>query len=238
MLKKLWCEGMGMTQNLSWVCLGGSLLSLSLLTVGCTIGQEEAVAPPTVQPLPSPQPAASPAITALAAAPIGLINPTDPGVRLKEIKSGRPDPFASVLPPPRPAQSTSGVSVTGTGTGTGANSSQPGLPGLPALPPVPEPAQAKGVKVSGIMLVSGLPRAIVTAPNEAVSRTVSAGDRLSNGMVLVKSIDANSPTPVVVLEQYGQDVSVAIGEEGVVIASAPGSSGPVPALFPVRKSGQ
>jgi hypothetical protein len=216
-----------MTQKLAWVPLVG----LCLLTVGCTIGQEEAVVPPPVQPL-SPQPAATPLTTAIAAAPIGLITPTDPGVRLKEIKSGRPDPFASVLPPPTPPQSTGGFS------GTGANPSQPGLPGLPALPPVPEPTQAKGVKVSGIMLVSGLPRAIVTAPNESVSRTVSVGDRLSNGAVLVKSIDANSPNPMVVLEQYGQDVSVAIGEEGVVIASAPGSSGPVPALFPVRKSGQ
>jgi hypothetical protein len=234
MLARLWCEGMGMTQKLAWVPLVG----LCLLTVGCTIGQEEAVVPPPV-PLP-PQPAASPLTTAIAAAPIGLITPTDPGVRLKEIKSGRPDPFASVLPPPAPPRSTGGLSGTanGNGTGTGANPSQPGLPGLPALPPVPEPTQAKGVKVSGIMLVSGLPRAIVTAPNEAVSRTVSVGDRLSNGAVLVKSIDANGSNPMVVLEQYGQDVSVAIGEEGVVIASAPGSSGPVPALFPVRKSGQ
>jgi hypothetical protein len=227
-----------MTQKLAWVPLVG----LCLLTVGCTIGQEEAVVPPPVQPLP-PQPAASPLTTALVAAPIGLITPTDPGVRLKEIKSGRPDPFASVLPPPTPPQatgpqSTGGFSRTATGpkTGTGTNPSQSGLPGLPALPPVPQPTQAKGVKVSGIMVVSGLPRAIVTAPNEAVSRTVSVGDRLSNGAVLVKSIDANSPNPTVVLEQYGQDVSVAIGEEGVVIASAP--SGPVPALFPVHKSGQ
>jgi hypothetical protein len=69
-------------------------------------------------------------------------------------------------------------------------------------------------------MVRGVSQAIVTAPDEKVSRTVVAGDRLSNGMVLVKAIELNLAEPVVVLEQYGQIVRAQIGSGAV--AQVPG----------------
>jgi hypothetical protein len=59
--------------------------------------------------------------------------------------------------------------------------------------------------------VGGESRAIVKVPNEP-DRTVREGDRLLNGQVLVKRIDARGPTPVVILEQYGVEVARRIGE--------------------------
>lgn len=219
-----------MVRNTAWA----SLFGLALLTVGCTIGDQTATTPPPEQP-PVPVAAASPAAAnptaTLTASRLALILPTNPDVRRKELKSGRTDPFASVAPPP-PVVNPPGQPGAGTrpGTGGSATSGTPNASG-PVLPPLPQPTQAMGVKVSGIMLVSGLPRAIVSAPDESVSRTVAVGDSLSNGLVRVRAIDISRVDPVVILEQYGQEVEVAIGQSGVLVASAP--TGPVPALFRV-----
>lgn len=107
---------------------------------------------------------------------------------------------------------------------SGSQPSRSGLPGpspssqengspqsVPSLPPLPQPELAQGVQVSGIALVNGEPRAIVKAPDETVSRSVTAGDRLSNGQVLVKRIEISSAEPVVILEQYGTEVAVGVG---------------------------
>lgn len=84
---------------------------------------------------------------------------------------------------------------------------------IPELPPLPEPTLARGIEVSGVVEVGGVPKAIVKVPNEP-SRTVREGDRLSNGQVLVKRIEVNQgPTPLVVLEQYGIEVAKRVGEE-------------------------
>lgn len=108
----------------------------------------------------------------------------------------------------------------------------------PSLPPLPQPELAKGVQVSGIALVNGLPRAIIKAPNESVARSVGPGDSLSNGQILVKRIDtSNRAEPVVILEQYGTEVAVGVGKPAVQLASAstglsaPGNLPPVPALW-------
>ncbi len=101
----------------------------------------------------------------------------------------------------------------------------PGL--IPQLPPLPEPTQARGIEVSGVVEVGGVPRAIVKVPNEP-SRTVREGDRLFNGQVLVKRIEVNQgPTPLVVLEQYGIEVAKRVGEGG-----QPGQPGAPTAFLP------
>ncbi len=100
---------------------------------------------------------------------------------------------------------------TGAATGAAGTAAQPFTPQLPALP---EPSLARLVEVSGIIDVAGAaPKAIVKAPNENTSRYVSPGERLSDGLILVKRIDMNGPGgPVVILEQFGVEVTRRVGD--------------------------
>ncbi len=84
----------------------------------------------------------------------------------------------------------------------------------PALPPAPpEPELAKNVTVMGVIQIGEQTQAIVQVPSEATSRYVQVGQRLSNGQVLVKRIELNAGAePLVILEQYGVEVSKAVGE--------------------------
>lgn len=101
-----------------------------------------------------------------------------------------------------------------------------------ALSPLPQAELAKGVQVTGFAIVGGVPRAIVKAADERTSRSVAAGDRLSNGQVLVKRIDfTNSEEPVLILEQSGTQVAVAAGKAGTQIAAASKAPPSVPALW-------
>jgi hypothetical protein len=94
-------------------------------------------------------------------------------------------------------------------------------PNLTPLPKLPEPNEAKGIVITGIIEVGGVPTAIVKAPNEP-SRSVREGDRIANGQVLVKRIDLNrGPNPVVILEQYGQEIAKGIGERPSATAESP-----------------
>ncbi|NJN32384.1 MAG: hypothetical protein HC824_19640 [Synechococcales cyanobacterium RM1_1_8] len=70
---------------------------------------------------------------------------------------------------------------------------------------------ARGVEVTGIILVGSNYQAIVKAPNEPNSRYVSVGQRLSNGRVLVKRIESQGSEPVVILEEDGVEVVRSIG---------------------------
>jgi hypothetical protein len=89
---------------------------------------------------------------------------------------------------------------------------------LPELPKAPEPAN---VKVTGVVVMGGQPRAIVQAPDEPTSRTVGIGDSLSGGRLFVKNIDtSNRAEPTVVFQQGSIEFSVAVGREPVLIASA------------------
>lgn len=92
-------------------------------------------------------------------------------------------------------------------TSSGSSSSQLRLPTLP------QPDLARGVQVTGIVSVAGVPRAIVKVPGEAVSRSVTSGERLANGQVLVKRIDLEGSKSVVILEQYGTEVAVGVGKK-------------------------
>ncbi|MBD2326624.1 hypothetical protein [Alkalinema sp. FACHB-956] len=96
---------------------------------------------------------------------------------------------------------------------------RPGLPSqptaIPTIPPLPEPTLARAVEVSGVVMIRGTAQAIVKAPNEPTSRYVSAGQRLSNGQVLVKRIEVFSGSdPVVILEENGVEVARPVGSKG------------------------
>lgn len=140
------------------------------------------------------------------------------------------------------ADSSSSGSRSGSSVGSGSrtassNSSQRNaLPDLSSsgvtLSPLPQAELAKGVQVTGFAIVAGVPRAIVKAPDERTSRSVTAGDRLSNGQVLVKRIDFTNPEePVLILEQSGTRVAVAVGQPGTQLAAASEAPPFVPALW-------
>lgn len=123
---------------------------------------------------------------------------------------------------------------------SGSSSSQlPDLPTsssrpseVPPLPQLPQPDLAKGIRVTGVVVLGGIPKAIIKAPDEIVSRTVGPGDRLSNGQVVVKRIDHSNPDePLVIVEQYGTELAIGIGKAPVQLASVPTSLSPVPALW-------
>jgi hypothetical protein len=211
---------------------------------GCTSGGDNTAVVPPAPVVPKPQPSPSPgndAIVVNTASQLALVRPTDPDTRIKQIKSGRNDPFEGLVAPKPPASSVTGsVSSPSGGYSPGSPSdpgslpSEPGLPPdtvptKPVLPPLPQPNEARGVKVSGVMVVGGVPRAIISAPGETVTRTVSVGDRLSNGQIIVKAIDANRPDPTVTLEQYGTDVVVGVGQQPVA-ALPSGAAPPLPAV--------
>lgn len=159
----------------------------------------------------------------------GLLQSTDPTERARQVQAGIKanvkDPFSN-LPSitsfnaavPRPSSETKSPASTSL-----KPLPQPGVSNLPSkpseppseikpLPPLPEANLAKAVQVTGVMVIGGVPQAIVQAPNEASSRYVQAGQRLSNGQVLVKRIEMNGGSdPVVVLEENGVEVSKPVG---------------------------
>ncbi len=103
---------------------------------------------------------------------------------------------------------------------------------VPDLPKLPEPTLAQGVEVTGVVEVGGVPQAILKAPNEA-SRYVRAGQRVSNGQVLVKRIEMNrGPAPVVILEQYGIEVARQVGEKPSTTPSQPAAAPALPTTQP------
>ncbi|HEY9599355.1 MAG TPA: hypothetical protein V6D33_16955 [Cyanophyceae cyanobacterium] len=125
--------------------------------------------------------------------------------------------------------SASGSNRPGGGTGSNNPLPPPPPPFIPQLPQLPEPTVAQGIAVTGVVQVAGIPRAIVKVPNEP-SRSVSVGDRLANGQVLVKRIEMNrGPTPVVILEQYGVEIARRVGETP---AGTPGTGSPTASLPP------
>ncbi len=104
---------------------------------------------------------------------------------------------------------------------------RPTIPTIAALPPLPEPTLARAVEVSGVVVIGGVAEAIVKAPNEATTRYVRAGQRLSNGQILVKRIEVNGGSdPIVILEQNGVEVSRAVGDKPSVASGSPTAIAP------------
>ncbi|MGQ9872277.1 hypothetical protein, partial [Leptodesmis sp.] len=90
----------------------------------------------------------------------------------------------------------------------------PPKPQTAALPPKPSTDTAKAVEVTGVIRIGNTPQAIVIAPEDATSRYVRVGQRISNGRVLVKRIEMQDGSePVVILEENGVEVARSVGEK-------------------------
>ncbi|MHC5825718.1 MAG: hypothetical protein ACYT04_60190, partial [Nostoc sp.] len=102
------------------------------------------------------------------------------------------------------------------------------------LPLPAQPELARGVLVTGVVLISQEPQAIIKVPDEPTSRYVQAGQRLADG-VLIKRIEMNQGyNPIVILEQYGIEVAKMVGEGAVksTPSAAPASGNPVSVTTP------
>lgn len=86
-------------------------------------------------------------------------------------------------------------------------------PFSPELPPLPEPTIANELVVTGVIMVKGIPHAIIEGP-ELKSTYVREGDYILNGQVLVKRIEATKGGPaLVVFEELGIEVVKQVGEQ-------------------------
>lgn len=171
-----------------------------------------------------------------------LLPPTSPEQRAAQVVVGRTDPFSPLPSAPMlvPNQSTAPQSPAS--LPTSPVPPLPNLPpapvptvpvpvqppsGLPAQPPVtvtapqqpPAPAvttlpAVQTIQVSGVVEIAGQVSAIVSVPDEGSSRSVTVGDRIANGQVLIKRIDIGGGTPVVVLEQNGIEVMRSVSMAG------------------------
>ncbi|MEH1908120.1 hypothetical protein [Nostoc sp.] len=108
-------------------------------------------------------------------------------------------------------------------------------PTLVSVLPLPaQPNLARAVLVTGVVLISKEPQAIIKVPDEPTSRYVQAGQRLADG-VLVKRIEMNQGyNPIVILEQYGIEVARMVGEGAVnsTPSAAPANGNPVSVTTP------
>ena len=158
----------------------------------------------------------------VSSAAAGLIQSTNVNQRTQQVQQGRPDPFAGLFaipkPIPKPVVVAKPKPTPRLPQPPVVRAPQPVIkPALPT-PPVPvEPPEtdlAKGVSVLGVVEIANQYQAIVKVPNEATSRYVSEGQRLSDGEVLVKRIEMSSGSePIVILEQNGIEVTRAVGQE-------------------------
>ena len=155
---------------------------------------------------------------------VGLIAATDPNVRARLAERGRNDPFSVISIPSQievefeeseeDLEDTLAMDDDDDFDSMDEPIRRNSVPDLPELPPV-DPTLAQNVQILGLYEPpNGTTKLIVQAPEESNSRYVEVGDYLSNGEVLVKSIDRfNYPYPQVVLEESGVEVYKEIGEE-------------------------
>ncbi len=158
----------------------------------------------------------------------GLIPSTNPEIRARSSKRGRQDPFAiiSVEPeveikqdqrvvnqprrnrirptPQRRRQPRSIPSNTRV-------RKPPEIETTPTIENTPSAEMAENVLITGFIELGDRIKLILQAPEEASSRYVEVGQYVSNGKVLVKRIETGFPTPLVVLEESGIEVTKAIG---------------------------
>ena len=154
----------------------------------------------------------------------GLIPTTDADARVRSIIRGRQDPFSVVslvpkieiekaeeeLELPRPLNNRQNRQPNRLDRLRNNNDDEDN-----SLSPIDQfrAELAQEVVISGLYESNGITKLIVQAPEENNSRYVEVGQYLSNGQILVKSIDRNHfPTPLVILEQRGVEVAKAIGE--------------------------
>lgn len=144
----------------------------------------------------------------------GLIPATNPEVRVRSSVRGRNDPFSVVTLNPRIEIEQEEAPDPQANRNDRPNRRQNSNPSSMPIPePPPNPALAQDVVITGLYQANGMTRLIVQAPEEENSRYVEVGDYLSNGRVLVKSIDTSQYPPLVILEQSGIEVAKVIGED-------------------------
>lgn len=162
----------------------------------------------------------------------GLIPATNPDVRVRSSIRGRNDPFSIVSLNPRIEIEQKEESKSANAGNrrviepSNQNTNDESNLNLPEPEPIAEPTLAQEVIISGLYEADGAIKLIVQAPEENTSRYVEVGQYLSNGQVLVKSIDKDYfPYPLVILEQSGIEVAKTIGgnlkNEGRNLASLP-----------------
>lgn len=178
----------------------------------------------TVPPLPSLPPVRSPQTKPVRTAKAGGVG--NPGSQPNSSRTNRPprvvigptaaNPLPRVVPGSSEANALPPIAPD--------SSSEPVL-----APPPQDPDLARSVAVMGVVQVGSEPLAIVKVPNEATSRYVRVGQRLSNGQVLVKRIEINDGSePVVILEQYGIEVAKEVGEKPANSTQATAPTGASP----------
>lgn len=150
----------------------------------------------------------------------GLIPATNPDLRVRSSIRGRQDPFAIINVKPKielikkeePTAEKKSLARSLPSIPTLNRSTS--IPSIPSEQPAvsPEPTLANDVVISGLIKINGETKIIVNAPGETSSRYVGVGQYLSNGQILVKRIEADRQTPLVILEQSGIEVAKAVGE--------------------------
>lgn len=243
------------TARISRGALVGCAGALTLWTSGCTVGEEAVVsetAPPAANSAPA-QSFAKPTVPPKEAPKpknkvVGLLQSTNPDERVRQVQRGistGKDPFSSVPPlvsfkvpitkpegqvpvpssAPQPQTRTQPEPTRSIAPPPRIALKPEPKSAIRSLPPLPDPTLAKAVQVTGVIVVGGVPQAILQAPNEATSRYVQVGQRISNGQVLIKRIEMNSGSePIVILEQNGVEVARAVGSPAT--PAAPGTPPP------------
>ncbi len=180
--------------------------------------------------------------------PDSLIAKTDPLRRLPQVQVGRSNPFASLAVNPTvvamPTMSSSTGSVPAApqvlpspmaaipiasnlplSPQSSPNAFLPTIPVAPtgAVPPASVPPSislARQIRVSGAIQVGDRLSIIVEVPNEHTSRSVSVGEYIGNGSVLVKRIEMRgNQEPRVIFEENGVDVVREVGDVSPLMSS-------------------
>ena len=163
---------------------------------------------------------------------VGLIPSTKPEIRVRNSVRGRQDPFSTIAVEPQieiepeeePDEEEPDVdngrqqpSNNNNNNGATRPDNITSTPTIETLE-TPEPPEgsltelAQNVLITGLVNLGDRIKLIVQAPEEATSRYVDVGQYISNGRVLVKRIEFNSPYPTIILEQSGIEVAKEIGE--------------------------
>lgn len=185
----------------------------------------EAKAPTAaIPPATTPQVPGTPNEAPIFAEPVveqptaGLVEPTNKAARQEEalakVSGSQRDPFinipGSTPPPPTPT--------------VVPNPARPRFTRTPVrVKPVEPPStvEASAVLVSGILELGGNKFAIINAPGEPTSRSVSVGQTFVQGKVLFKRIEEIAGSSFVVLEQNGIEVTRPVGKEAVNATNPP-----------------
>ncbi|MBW4655744.1 MAG: hypothetical protein KME20_22290 [Kaiparowitsia implicata GSE-PSE-MK54-09C] len=121
--------------------------------------------------------------------------------------TAQPMPAVSSLavPPPPPALTTVPIPAQMPAPTVEGSSSSISLPSRPPQ------LLANRIQVTGMVQVGDRLAVITETPGDATSRTVSVGDYLGEGQVLVKRIEMDGLEPLIVLEEQGQEIMRTLG---------------------------